>query len=340
MRGGRLSRSGFTLMELVVSLTIIGIVLGAGLGFVSSFDPGANAARGLVVNALRQARNDAIARRAPASVRLDPADGSVTARGYAVAGTWRFEPDAMGGAGDLPMTLHGFDGQSATTERGHIGDALDLTRGSGGCRMEVDLSEDPIFRLRDGFRLRLALRASELRSGQVIDLGETLTLDVAPNGGLEVEVVTLASDEVGRARRGAKVRLLSPPGLLVPGRWRKIELRYDRRALCILADGVEVARRPESRALAPLDGPMVIGDRRAAFQGQVDDVVLSVARQSERVLIPGTAVLGMAAPLEVWFDGTGQLDPVQHPAPVEIDIEGAEGVSVGSVRVLRAGTVQ
>ncbi|MGB0333482.1 MAG: prepilin-type N-terminal cleavage/methylation domain-containing protein, partial [Planctomycetota bacterium] len=39
---------GFTLVELLLVMTLIGIVLGVGLGSFASFDPARGAARGLV----------------------------------------------------------------------------------------------------------------------------------------------------------------------------------------------------------------------------------------------------------------------------------------------------
>ena len=96
-------RGGFTIMELMVVMLIMGLVLGAGIGVFASFDPGSSAARGLVANALRQARNEAVAHRAPARVAFDPETGSMRSEGYRVVGTWRFEEESLPGAGGVRL---------------------------------------------------------------------------------------------------------------------------------------------------------------------------------------------------------------------------------------------
>ena len=121
-------RGGFTIMELMVVMLIMGLVLGAGIGAFASFDPGSSAARGLVANALRQARNEAVAHRAPARVAFDPETGSMRSEGYRVVGTWRFEEESLPGAGGVDGFPDGFPG-TILSDDGFIGRALDLDLG-------------------------------------------------------------------------------------------------------------------------------------------------------------------------------------------------------------------
>ena len=79
---GRAARRGMTLVELLFTMTLIAVVLGVGLGALATLDLGARASVGVVQRMLRQADNWAVARRAPARVRIDPARGVIRAEGY------------------------------------------------------------------------------------------------------------------------------------------------------------------------------------------------------------------------------------------------------------------
>ena len=105
----------------MVSLLILGLVLGAGIGALTSFDPGSSAGRGVISNALRQARNDALAYGAPSRVTFDPEAGTLRSVGFRIAGTWRFERGSLDGSTPVSATVDGFAGPHATLD-GFIGE--------------------------------------------------------------------------------------------------------------------------------------------------------------------------------------------------------------------------
>src|SRR5215207_669808 len=82
------ARAGFTLIELLIVTMLIALLLGVGFGALARIDLGERVALSQVHNVLRSAHNWAIARSAPARVRIDPAAGTVRAEGLAILGTW------------------------------------------------------------------------------------------------------------------------------------------------------------------------------------------------------------------------------------------------------------
>ena len=334
----RADRSGFTLFELLVSLLILGVVLGAGIGAISSFDPTSHAARGVVANALRQARNDALAFGAPSRVAFEPEARTMRSTGFRVAGTWRFERGSLDGAGGHPAATEGFDVELDTPD-GFIGDARDLTLGGAVARVEFDPTSDPGFRLDDGFLFTIAARP-ELGSGagRILSFGDALTLDVQANGARDARIRMRGADELGRVREGEPVRLLSKAGALTPGRWSVVGVGHDGAALRLTVNGVTLAERAETRPASRKQGALTLGGGRRSFQGALDDLVVSVVRADSDVPLPSGAEFVARAPFEVRFDVQGRLDPVFHGGPVDVELEYSDGRRA-TVRISTAGTV-
>ena len=319
-------------------IVIMGIVSGVAIGAFASFDPGSSATRGVIANALRQARNDAIAHRATARVVIDPATRTVRTEGYVVCGTWRFESQDLRGPNDANGLANGFEGPFLT-EDGYIGKALDLRRGGQGANAKFEIGSDPVFDVRRGFRLSFAVRPSALRDSELIDLGGVVTAKPRRDGSVEFGLTTRREDRLGRTSAGETIKLRTTPGVLVVDRWTMIELRYDRRRVVATANGVPVAERGENRELWKITNALTVGGGRGRFEGCVDDVVLATSRTSETLELPGTVEFAMEAPLEVRFDEGGRLDPIQHAGPVEIEWS-LEGERTQTLRVLRVGTVE
>jgi prepilin-type N-terminal cleavage/methylation domain-containing protein len=128
---------GFTLLELLLVTLLLGLLFGIGLGVLSSLDLGKRAALGSVQNVVRAARNSAVARNAPASVRLDAKDGWIRARAAEqVVGTWHFEGERDGGAFDLTGDNQARASRPTATSarRSSSAEARPARRGSSACR--------------------------------------------------------------------------------------------------------------------------------------------------------------------------------------------------------------
>jgi prepilin-type N-terminal cleavage/methylation domain-containing protein len=131
------ARRGMTLLELILVMFILALVLGAGVGTLSSFDLGERQAAGLVRTVLRSAQNTAIASTAPARVRIDPAAGRLHAESIVTVATYAFEArrvEGYGPAGGAEPEL--FD------PRGFVGDCV-RSRGLPRETAEIPLARDP-----------------------------------------------------------------------------------------------------------------------------------------------------------------------------------------------------
>ena len=133
------ARAGLTLIELVVVMGLIGVLLGAGIGMLSTLNLGERAAIGLVQNVIRAARNTALARSSPAIVRIDRAAGTISAEGTQVVGTWHFEDERMRGG----RQLDGRIGGAEVVSGGYIGKALSFTKAQRGSVATVPIDGGP-----------------------------------------------------------------------------------------------------------------------------------------------------------------------------------------------------
>ena len=142
-------RVGLTLLELLMVLTLLSLLLGAGVGVLSQLDVGRRAAAGAVQNLIRVAQNSSVSRRAPARVRLDRAAGLVEAEALVVVGTWHFE----GGGTEGDFGLDGTSSGAELVDDGWIGQALGFARASRGSYAQFPVHLDPAFDLSAGFSL-------------------------------------------------------------------------------------------------------------------------------------------------------------------------------------------
>lgn len=308
-------RGGFTLLELLLVMGLIGMIAGIGLGMFASFDPGRRAALGLVQNVMRQAQQSAVARRAPASVRIDTVTGTLVAEALEVAGTWHFETPALEGGRGIDAVPFDFAGDFLTPD-GYTGSALDFARGGRRSRVQVELDEDPLLDPRRGFALDVALRPEALSVAKLVDIGNVVQLSVRGDGGLDGRVITRRFDDVGREVAGPPIVVRSAPGVLRMGRWTHVTLAYDRRELTLSADGVLLVSRGEERALWNLSGPLMLGDPQQGWQGALDQLVLATVRASEEYALPESVRFDARTPKLIRFLAGGSLDPALHAGTV------------------------
>ncbi len=311
-----------TLLELLLVMVLMGVLLGMGVGVFSSLDFSRRSALALVQNVVRSARNSAVARAAPARVRIDVASGTLAAAALDVAGTWRFEGEELDGAFDLAGRLQGAD----IVDGGYLGRALQLSHGRASYA-ELDVQDDPGFDLREGFSLDCAIELDALQSGGVLDVGGAAGVALAGSGVLRAWFAPEVTATGGTARSGGRILVESPAGALVPGRWQRLRFEYDRRIARLLVDGVEVARTEETAPVWRIEGPLRLGDPQGSIQGRLDDLVVAVVAESEAAVLPKSVKLGPDAPSEVRFDARGHLDREVHPGPVAFQLAFDDGAS-------------
>ena len=313
--------AGWTLLELLFVMGIVAFILGLGLGVFADLDPGARTAVGLVQNTLRAANNSAIARGAPARVRLDPKTGELEAEGLQVIGTWHFEGLPLRGG----LKLDGISEGGYLVDNGYQGQALSFEGEPRGARVEMDTTKDAAWHFDRGFSLRLCLRRDATGGGRVLDLGGALRLEVTSMGALRAFFVPEVTTTAGSAISGGRIFLESSAGALPIDTWVELDLNYDRRLFTMSVDRLELDRVEESASVWKLDGPLVLGGGTQAFPGSIDNLrVAAVAASSEARLPDGTRLVG-DKPVEVIFAAGGGLDRSVHSQPLELEVEFFDG---------------
>ena len=328
------ARRGMTLIELLMVMAMLGLLLGAGVGMLATLDLGQRAAVGLLQNVIRSARNSAVARGAPARVRLDVQQGTITAEAMEVVGTWHFEDEGLVGA----FGLRGANSGGVLVDDGWIGRALSFA-GQGGSYAEFPVKSLASWDFTQGFALDCAVRIEEPGEGHLLDLGGSIGLEVtgalAPRGWLRPYVL----DSTGRPRRGGKFTVEAPPGALARKGWHRVRFEYDRRVARVLVDNVEVAREGLQDPVWPLEGPLVLADPQRGFPGSLDNLVVSAVAASEVVELPGDTAFSADTPAVLRFDAGGFLDREVHSEPVEFHLEFGDGERI-RVRIGMYGTVE
>jgi prepilin-type N-terminal cleavage/methylation domain-containing protein len=330
-------RAGLTLIELMLVMGILAVVMGAGLGTLASMNPAQGAALGVVQDALRSAHNSAIARNAPARVRIDPTAGTIVAEAMLVAGTWHFESPNLEGADGLDGVSYGLD--PLLTEDGWLGKALDFRGSLPGAEVEFAIQDDPIYDISGGFAIDLAIRPETLSGGRLLEIAGCLEVDLTRDGGVRMKVQRRSIDSTGRERKGAGLTVESEPGVLREKRWSQLRLQYDRRTARILVDGVDVGSTRSAFEVWQLEGSLRIGGGSTPIQCLVDELVVAVVAATDELALPGDVIFTKGSPTMVSFVAGGALDPTQHPGPVVIGIEYPDGRRY-DVQVGLYGTVE
>ena len=329
------ARRGVTLLELLIVITLISMLLGAGVGVLARLDVGKRAAHGMVQSVVRSASTSALARQASARVSIDTAAGKISASGMKVIGTWHFEDETLPGAFDINGTMLG----AVLIDDGYIGKGISFSGTSRSAYAEFPVHKDPAFDLGQGFAIDCAVRLEERGAGQLFDLGGAIGLEWSGQGLLQAWFRPELTDETGRTVRGGRVLAQAPAGALDLGKWHRIHLSYDRTELVLAVDGNVIARSDADTPVWQLEGPMVVGDPRRSFPGSLDALVVAGVVATETVDLPENVTFGPESVKEIRFAPGGHLDRARHPEPLRIWLDYADGKRE-VVRVGRYGTVE
>ena len=328
-------RSGFTLVELLAVLGIIGMLLGISAALFRRVDVSDRVGRPLVQSVLRSAQNWAVARGAPALVRIDKANGTLRAEGQQVVGTWHFEALPIVGAFGLDGTQSG----GRLVDDGFQGKALSFVGEPARSGVDIAVRQDPAFDLSSGFCVRCALRVEPEAAAMVLSIGEVVGLEVGENGALSGWFVAERLDEQRVPVRGGRIPLRAGAHTLVPRRWSQVELRYDRNSFELLVDGARVAGVTESTRVWQLEGALKLSPGQTAFAGAIDSLVVSAIGPSEEAELPRSTHFAPDAPSEILFAPGGGLDRARHPEALRIRLLRDDGPE-SQVVVQPFGTVE
>ncbi len=325
---------GFSLLELLLVMAVIGIVLGAGLGAFSALDLESERAPERVRAVLRAAQSEAAAYGWPANVTLIEApdkDPALVLRSARPVGTWQFEDPALVEAarGQRVRNPRDIDPVWQGAQRiddGYLGQGLSFRGGARDATVSIDLSGDSLFDPGEGFGLSLRVLMNDVQaSGRLLDLGGSCGLELRAGGLLLAWITPEILNAVGRRQRGGRVQLTTGEAVLPLDRWVEIRLGYDRMELRLSVDGVPVAALDLDKRVASPTGPLVLGGAPAAAALACDVLSLAVYGASEPIPLGIEFAWPADAPKLLRFTGDGGLDPRRHPAPVRLDLLGAEG---------------
>ncbi len=313
--------SGFTLVELLMVMGLIGVLLGTGLGMLAGLSPSKRAVAGLIEETLRLSQRSAAVMGTPARVQL--VGEEIQAQIMRPVGTWHFEGRSLAGAQELEGVWLG-PNDPPFVSQGYEGHALDLGAGAPGV-MEISVASDPAFDWSDGFSIRCALRADDWRDSILLQMGQGLVVALSSHGALGVEFRSIAVDEAGNESRGSRVSAQTEPGVLEQGRWKRLEIVYDRQSLRILVDGIERVRRPEISRVWIGEPEIVVSSKVRPFPGILDRLVFHVQDVLPAKPLPGGARFLPNSPSQVIFAPGGGLDPLQHMGEIQIGWDLGDG---------------
>lgn len=315
---------GFTLMELMVVIGLLGVLLGIGLSMIRKQDKGlvleANAK--LVRSHLRVARTSARKSGAGALVRISTADRTIESFPVETAGNWHFEDDTGARGTRIQGGVQSVDG-------GFLGRAARLSGGS------LDLGSYPFYATAHGFRFTTWVNLDQVATADIAGRRRVFRFSLSDSGSLAAEI------QVGEQNETVKVETRA--GVVRPGVWTQVAIAYDRMELTIEAGNVVYARKKESKPLnidAP--GPLLLGGR--GFIGLVDEARFDVVSGDGPEELSNRLSVDMAetqGDLVVRFDGDGRLDKRFHKGPVDVRMRIDERADLETaVRVDWAGVVK
>lgn len=317
----RAPRAGFTLVELLIVVTLVAMLLGLGLGVFSHLDLSDRVSVSSVQGVVRSAHNWSVARSATARVVIDRERGVLGAEGLQVVGTWQFEATPIVGA----FGVEGVSSGGRVVDDGFLGHALSFAGEPNGSRVSFAVQQDPAYDLSRGFQIRCAVRRAGARGGTLLDLGGVVTVETTSDGALRASFTAQRVDDDPAAGAGGLVTATTRPGVLPADRWVPVEVSYDRRWLRVLVDGQAAAMLEEVAPVARVSGPLVLSPSSEAFPGAVDALTISVVVGDDRVELPQGVTLSKGTPSEIVFRAGGALDPDVHREPVRIVLEYEDG---------------
>jgi prepilin-type N-terminal cleavage/methylation domain-containing protein len=313
---GAPARGGFSLMEMLAVMAIIGVLLGISLGGLSrtsqgtALDGGIRMARSALQMARHSARDQGALARVlfmpgdPSQVRLELARDAVSmgfgesSGGRVLAGRNRFA--ALGGAtvvaGGSVRNCAEFDGQDTI-----VVDPADDLNPQRGFVLTMDVWPD-----------------SDPMGGELASFGRLFQWKLEENGAVQ------ATFEIDG--QGSSLELKTAPGVVAKEAWVRLELAFDGFEALLRVHGVIEATKKVGDANVPLrrlaegdvSDRLRLGGR--GFHGFLDEINYRTMEEAEVIELERGVRLDMENPIEVRFDSEGRLDPRLHTAPLSIPV--------------------
>jgi|FLOH01.1.fsa_nt_gi prepilin-type N-terminal cleavage/methylation domain-containing protein len=342
----RTAQAGLTLIELMLTMMILSIVLGLGVGALSGLEVPSGQTVGLVRSALRAAATQAVSHEATCSVAFHREQGIMYPAELRVVGTWHFEDSSLVGA----FGLNGLGTGVRVIDEGFIGKALSFAQ--SGSQALFAIEQDPAFDLSEGFVVEIAVKDPEGKGGRVLHIGHMVGIDLTPEGAVrgwfapdfsESSLLGSVPSKVltdSSANRATHLFVETESGAVFPDEWVRLRLEYDRSKLSLSIDGAPMSVLECEAPVRELVGVLGLSTTdRDGFRGEVDKLVVAAVSALEPIQLDDGAIFQSKTPKRVVFHGGGGLDPTVHSGPVEVGVEFVDGTTK-TITVGILGTVE
>jgi len=310
---------GFTLMEMMVVMILLGVIAGLGFAGFDSMDPGHRGLQVSLENFLEASRDRA--RGSGQEVRVvvvPPEEGRGAVLQRAVF-------RSIAEAGFEPAFAHlervQIEGGARLGGPGRCGAGLDLAdggtallEGRGG---QIDVG--------DGFAVEFDLLDPGEGAARIAEWEGLLEVDARRGAGWLIRV------RAGEAEFMSWIQLDVPAQLQRPGRWQHLRVAAAEGRARVWLDGELAVEETIGLHLGQPSGHLRFGSVETPFRGRVDEVLIWVRVREEGPELPDLVTVAMAAPA-LLFDRNGLLDQAAHPQPVRVGIlEGPDEIGAFQV---------
>gem|GEM_PF-3533893 len=355
-RGAR----GFTFLEILIVMAIVAVLLGLGIGFLTSAGRVglAQQAAEIVAESGRRCLNmSAGGKRATLEIRTIDVDGDkrlevqTAVQRVVLTSNFELQPEWLVNANEPSIAKT--TGAVRLEPAGKSGACAVFTSGSS-----VEYGSRSAFAMTDGVEVDawvrpevagrdMALLTADEDGAVVWRVSLLASAGRAAAFDLKFEVAEVPADAVEATSPGSRRTFVTKSGAVPAGQWSQLHVGYDGRDCVLAVNGVDRVRaergappsaRRTTRMWVPPSGSARI-TTGTTYVGALDTLtVAGVFRSDEDVrrLPYGVTLFRTPSPTRVVFLN-GRLDPTVHKADVEVRVQGPADVDGASSTLVRFG---
>ncbi|MCA8941575.1 MAG: prepilin-type N-terminal cleavage/methylation domain-containing protein, partial [Planctomycetes bacterium] len=302
-----MQRNGFTLVELLIVMMVLGVLAGIGIGFLQRRGNDVDIALAMIRDQVRAAALTARSKQVPATVTFDPGEvggsASVEARVLVPVAHWALED---GRSGDSRLTPDTLTGRSVPGRFG-LGrrpdpDATLLT-------FSTEEVRHTLFDLRDGFVVGLDVKLDDRAEMALISLDRNLVLELDEDLFVRAKIAVAGKEQVE-----GSVELESDVPLRLH-RWASVRVVHDGDEASLWIDDRACDRKSFHGSIWQGDNDTLrVSEEHAPILGIVDEVRVMAYERTDRQYFPVGVELVTDA-RNIRFDREGRLG-----APVSFEL--------------------
>ena len=352
--------TGFTIIELLIVISVIAFLLGTGIGVYFAYVR-TNAFRAetqAVASILQAARLNAIEQNSDSLVCVEPDHNRITQITRTTVGVFHFEDlnDNLtsGAFGHAALVASG----TPALVPGKVGHALALDgQSSLKCKMlrGSQWVNIPTYDAREGIAIEAWIMPSAPAGTSAAQMtiverqgwyGISLRYDpTAGRFSVSAGAVTILPDAPGYFQHSAM-----SAAIIRPNEWSHVSISYNAHAefLSLRVNGLEAAIGYDSSMAGNTPDPAaetLIGaaaDGTAAFMGRIDELIISAFASEPSHYVTAKLKLesqNLAPGNTIRFTPTGRLDPVHDPAPPKVILNNYQSGAIKDSATMTVGQI-